>query len=281
MLHGVKVYFVVTQNVHKRKKVNYLVVGVTGGIRSTKMINRLTADRIIVPSNKKMEEVVTWYQNSRESLKKQKFPTPFNSGVIVFVEEDLELGFEVKGDIIEMVIYPKSIEDLEQRCNKKVLSALADKFICKFDYRSDINHVGNVRFTDDLDKGPLLALMLVTTKDDTVNKCCFKFKALMFYTVNFKKTVVKNNKIIKLSFKNHKSSKRKKPQKLIQTTYTLADIPVVESDSSTELKRPYTKPNTEVKVRGHYRHYKSGKVVWIKPSIKYKGNESIRKEYEL
>lgn len=37
----------------------------------------------------------------------------------------------------------------------------------------------------------------------------------------------------------------------------------------------------EVNVRGHLRRYKSGKVVWVKPSVKYKGKTAHHKEYEL
>lgn len=244
------------------------------------MINRLTADRIIIPSNKRMEEVINWYKENLDVLDKQKFPTPFNSGVIDFVEENIELSFEVKDDIIEMTIYPKRIEDLKKEHNAKDVAILAKRPVCTFSFKPDTDFIDNIRFAE-LRTDARLALMFITAKDDTINKCCFKFKALMFYTTIFKKFVIKSNKITKVLAKKHKRLKKKKPQKLIQTTYTLADMPVVESDSSIRLKRAYTLPQTEVKVRGHYRHYKSGKTVWIKPSVKYKDKEHIRKEYEL
>lgn len=246
------------------------------------MIDRLTADRIIIPSNKRMEEVINWYEDNLDVLDKQKFPIPFNSGVIDFIEESIELTFEVKDDIIEMTIYPKRVEDLKREHGKFDVSVLSKRYVCKFDYMPSMKAVGHTVFPKDLDKTARYALMIATLQDNTINKCCIKFRALMFYTVYFKESVVKSNKIVKLPPKKHKKSKgKRKPQKLIQTTYTLADMPVVESDSSIRLKRAYTLPQTEVKVRGHYRHYKSGKTVWIKPSVKYKDKEHIRKEYEL
>ena len=48
-----------------------------------------------------------------------------------------------------------------------------------------------------------------------------------------------------------------------------------------QAKRGYTKPDHEVSVRGHLRRYKSGKVVWIQPSVRYKGRAAHHKEYEL
>lgn len=245
------------------------------------MIDRLTADRIIIPSNKRMEEVINWYEENLDVLDKQKFPTPFNSGVIDFVEESIELTFEIKDNIIEMAIYPKRVEDLKREHGKFDVSVLSKRYICKFDYVPSMKAVGHIVFPKDLDKTAIYALMIATLQDNTINKCCIKFRALMFYTTIFKKFVIKSNKITKVLAKKHKRLKKKKPQKLIQTTYTLADMPVVESDSSIRLKRAYTLPQTEVKVRGHYRHYKSGKTVWIKPSVKYKDKEHVRKEYEL
>lgn len=244
------------------------------------MIDRLTSDRIIIPSNKKMGEAINWYEENSDILDKQEFPTPFNSGVIDFVEESIELAFEVKDNIIEMAIYPKRVEDLKREHNKLDVSVLSKRYVCKFNYNPSTKVIDHIVFPEGLDKVARYVLMTVTMEDDTINKCCFKFRALMFYTVYFKNSVIKSNRMVKLSSKKHRKSKnKKKPQKLVQTIYTLDEQ--FNADSSVKLKRAYTLPQTEVKVRGHYRHYKSGKTVWIKPSVKYKDKEHIRKEYEL
>ena len=74
----------------------------------------------------------------------------------------------------------------------------------------------------------------------------------------------------------HKSKKKKRQGKpkavpLIKKTYVLSEE--ITSEQLRRLpgeKRPYTKPDHEVSVRGYLRRYKSGKVVWVKPSVRYK-----------
>jgi len=45
-------------------------------------------------------------------------------------------------------------------------------------------------------------------------------------------------------------------------------------DLTKEDKREYTRKTESWLVRGHYRHYKNGKKVWIKPTVKGKGETS-------
>lgn len=45
-------------------------------------------------------------------------------------------------------------------------------------------------------------------------------------------------------------------------------------DLTKEDKREYTRKTEAWPVRGHYRHYKNGKKVWIKPTVKGKGETS-------
>jgi hypothetical protein len=45
-------------------------------------------------------------------------------------------------------------------------------------------------------------------------------------------------------------------------------------DLSKEDKREYTRKTESWNVRGHYRHYKNGKKVWIKPTVKGTGETS-------
>ena len=75
--------------------------------------------------------------------------------------------------------------------------------------------------------------------------------------------------------------KTRRVQPLIRRFYTLAEFDADALPKPEQAKRKYTKPEHEVNVRGHLRRYKSGKAVWVKPSVRYKGKTAHHKEYEL
>lgn len=78
-----------------------------------------------------------------------------------------------------------------------------------------------------------------------------------------------------------KGRKVRRVQPLIRRFYTLAEFDADALPKPEQAKRKYTKPEHEVNVRGHLRRYKSGKTVWVKPSVRYKGKTAHHKEYEL
>lgn len=68
--------------------------------------------------------------------------------------------------------------------------------------------------------------------------------------------------------KSGKKSKNKKAKTLYSKTY------VMNGTFMEEIKkepRQYTKPDHEFGVKGHFRHYKSGKVSWVAPHVRCKG----------
>lgn len=61
----------------------------------------------------------------------------------------------------------------------------------------------------------------------------------------------------------------------------ISDIIYTPVETSTRGFRNYTKPTREISVRGHYRHYRSGKTIWIDEYKKNAGKDKKSKKYDL
>ena len=61
----------------------------------------------------------------------------------------------------------------------------------------------------------------------------------------------------------------------------ISDIVYTPVEASTRGFRNYTKPTREISVRGHYRHYRSGKTIWIDEYKKNAGKDKKSKKYDL
>ena len=69
------------------------------------MVDRDIADRIIITSNKKMTEVITWCLENKDWLQNVTFRAPLEIGVVELREEKVEFTFETKGDLVEIAMY--------------------------------------------------------------------------------------------------------------------------------------------------------------------------------
>lgn len=81
---------------------------------------------------------------------------------------------------------------------------------------------------------------------------------LMDYVANYKPERVLEVKESKVNISNHKNSKKK----ITNTTYLFS------SSFSSRRGGHHASPSYSFSVRGHYRHLKNGKVIWIKEHIK-------------
>lgn len=208
-------------------------------------MNRNTADRIIVTSNARMERVLDWYFDNFKWLDREKFLAPMESGVVELCEEQIEFTFESKGSWVEMAVYITVKPNLPPVVDQELLSVLL-------------------------------------SMDDTCRKEARKYHALMLFMAYYREEVKVEQRVERRPAK-HKKKKRTAQvrQPLIRRIYTVTDFDSTALVKPEQAKRGYTKPDHEVNVRGHLRRYKSGKVVWVKPSVKYKGKTAHHKEYEL
>lgn len=232
-------------------------------------MNRKTADRVIVKSNERMELVLDWYQDNRHWLDSSEFLTPMESGVVELQEELIEFTFENKSSgVVELAIYPA----IQPNIPASII----------YDYDPRTRLISNRRLAPKLSPDKQLALDLVLRSDRTPEKEALKYHALMLFMAYYREMVEIEQRVERRPAKaKKKCHKARRAQPLIRRFYTLTEFDADALPKPEQAKRKYTKPEHEVNVRGHLRRYKSGKVVWVKPSVKYKGKTAHHKEYEL
>ena len=91
---------------------------------------------------------------------------------------------------------------------------------------------------------------------------------IIHQNITEKKTVINKSKS---SNKNNKKKNNKKVRKIIMSNRV---INVPNNVTDIEVKRGYTRRTESWKVKGFWRTYKSGKKVWIKPSVR--GNKNVK-----
>ncbi len=231
-------------------------------------VDRKQADRIIVKSNARMKKVLDWYLKNREWLDKETFHAPMEYGVIELQEELLDIAFEVMDeDKVEITIFPT----IKPNLPASVI----------LDYNPHTGIATNYRFAPGLPKVKQDLMRIIILADRTDMKEVIKYHALMLFMVHYQEIVTVSETRPRTKHEAKKIRKdRSKPLPLIRKTYVLADADkkILRKPGD---KRAYTKPDHEVNVRGYQRRYKSGKTVWVKPSVRYKGKGTKRKEYEL
>lgn len=227
--------------------------------KETKMdtLNKLdTLDRIIVGTKDRMEHIVSWYARAKRKLERYELRMPFDEGVIEFTELSMCLYFKKMSESeIRLLLH------LDKNCNDRLYALI-------YDPKTDTYSV------DDKLCDHTLAMMFDIVFGGSENSIPMCFKAVMSAMVYHKEDIVP--KMVRQPVKRGSQGKSKKKSHSVRMTtkriYVLTDIQTKESSSDAE-KRAYTKPDTEVHVRGHWRTYKSGKRVWIEPFDKYKGKK--------
>ena len=225
-------------------------------------------DRIIVSSNEKMEKVIRWYLDNQKLLDIGGFHAPMESGLIVLEEENIEVMFESKeNDTTEIKVYPLGI----------------DTPALTYDYHPNSKSFSNYKFPDNISPQKRMIMQMVAKQDRTDYKEAIKYHSLMMFSVYYKEMIPEDTSQRKPRTKHEaKRIKAKgKPLQLAKKTYILSKI---EEEKLTECgeKRPYTKPDHEVQVKGFFRTSKSGKRSWIKPFSRYKDRGTKkRRDYKV
>lgn len=225
-------------------------------------------DRIIVETNKKMGKVIQWYQDNQEWLDKEEFQAPMESGCIVLKEEELEVTFESKGDIVELAVYPRGVS----------IPALT------WDYNPVAKKYSNYRYAPHLSPQKKKLMQMALVHDRTDFKESIKYHSLMMFSTYHKEVVIVDESQSRTRTRHEAKKLRKssdQPLPLVRKTYVVTDF---ENDSlrMPGEKRSYTKPDREVSVKGFFRTSKSGKRSWVRPFTRYKdkGNKKNR-DYKI
>lgn len=230
-------------------------------------------DKIYVERNEQMMEVIKWVHDNIDRIERViednpdvPFPSyPMDSGLIWIEEEGVHFTFEVlEHDLVELVWYSNDY-DIPIFKFKTTLGEGQKEVVKELVFQNAPN---NNKFKQDL-------LSFTVALDDTPLKTVRKFTALMLFMLFHEGEVIKVD-----ASKSETRSKREvrkiksrtgKVVPLVKKTYIIGSFDPKKTKVA-GAPRNYTKPDHEVSVRGHYRHLKSGKVIWVKASTRY-GNK--------
>lgn len=218
-------------------------------------------DRIVVKDNKRMQQIIEWYLANQEYLEAQPFRMPFLQGLICLMEESIEFSFEAFSDtdvLIKIYMVP----------SKK------DVLVCAFKYNPEEDRILEVRWPGNIPPSRLNVMKRIMAQDKTCEKEAFKYRVLMYYASYYENEVVMDKALEKrLDKHSRKTLKKKGVTKipLVRNTYVLnPETASLKKPVDPGKKRPYEKPDHEVKVKGYRR--KNG--TWVAPYTRYKDKES-------
>ncbi len=208
-------------------------------------------DRIVVRTIADMQRVIDW----SEELRGMAIELPFPEGEIEFQEELILLKFRDEGS--NVVSFEMWIQESDSR---KVCD-------WRYDFSGDKCTELHIAGTGENKMG--LGLLLVS--DDTIGKCIRKFRALMLFAAYYREDIQRTKVVTRKDVvKKRKNGKRSNKRSLITRRYTIG------SEMLSELPAPKKEWHGYAEsfgVRGHFRRYRDGKVVWIRPYTKLGRND--------
>ena len=211
-------------------------------------------DKIIVRTNADMTRVIEWADRLTGVPVKLAFP----EAEIEFQEEEIKLYFKDEGS--EMVWF---------ECE------MAGRKVVEWRSNLEIGGIEELRVAAEGEKKAQMSMLLMM--DNTVAKCVRKFRALMLFAAYYHEEVQRTRVVERknLGTKNRKNGKRSNRRMLTVRKYT------VGGEMLNELPRKYERHTDSWGVRGHYRTYKSGKTVWVRPYTKGEKVGRSDREYYL
>jgi hypothetical protein len=208
-------------------------------------------DKIVVRTNADMQRVIDWADRLTGVPVKLAFP----EAEIAFEEEDILLRFRDEGD---SVVWFEA-----EMAGRKVV-----------EWRSNLEtgDIEDLRIAAEGEKKVGMAILLA--RDNTVAKCVGKFRSLMLFAAYYREEVMASRVVSRVAKPRKNGSPRKGGKRMLTVRrYTIG------SEMLSELPRKYERHTESWGVRGHYRNYKNGKTVWVRPYVKGELNKRNDKEY--
>lgn len=201
-------------------------------------------DRIVVRTNADMQRVIDW----SEKLTGVAVELPFPEAEIDFQEENVLLRFRDEGA-------PFVWFECEMQGMKVV------------EWRSNLEtgDVAELKIATDGERKAGVAILLA--RDNTVAKCVRKFRSLMLFAAYYREEVMASKVVSRVAKPSRSNGKGKKNNRRMLTVrrYTIGSEMLGELPAP---KREWHGYRESFGVRGHYRTYSSGKVVWVRPYTK-------------
>lgn len=211
-------------------------------------------DKIIVRTNADMQRVIDWADRLTGVPVRPVFP----EAEISFEEEDILLRFRDEG---ESLVWFEA-----EMAGRKVV-----------EWRSNLEtgDIPELHVSGEGDKKVKMSMILAM--DNTVAKCVRKFRSLMLFAGYYREEVERTRVVERTAKpgKKNRSGSRNNRRMLTVRKYTIG------SEVLSELPRKYERHTDSWGVRGHYRTYKSGKTVWVRPYTKGEKVGRSDREYYL
>lgn len=213
-------------------------------------------DKIIVRTNADMTRVIEWADRLTGVPVKLAFP----EAEIEFQEEEIVLRFRDEGESLVWF-----------ECE------MAGRNVVEWRSNLETGDIPELRVAAEGEKKAKMSMILAM--DNTVAKCVRKFRALMLFAAYYREEVERSRVVersVKPGKKRSGSSKRGNKRMLTVRKYTIGSEVLSELP---DVKRRYERHTESWGVRGHYRTYKSGKTVWVRPFVKGNAEKRNDKEY--
>jgi hypothetical protein len=202
-----------------------------------------------------MQRVLEW----AEVLQGMAIELPFPEGEIEFVEEWILLKFRGEGN--SRVSFSFSIHtDTDPKWRK----------VCDFVWDFTEDKAADLKISGtQVSTKALLGNVLI--EDNTIGKLVGKFRGIMLFAAYYREEVVrtKTEKRIESSV-SRKKAKRTGRRWLTLKRYTISGEMLSELSAPKKEWHGYAE---SFGVRGHFRRYSDGRVVWIRPYTKKGRNE--------
>ena len=222
-------------------------------------------DRIIVKKTEDILKIVEWSKGFLNTLPPDdpvSFKPPFAKGEIYFEEEGTRIHFESLGEgDVAMSVYTRNRQG----------------YFVKYKFNYSSGSISDVRYGDGLDAA--LAAQSYIEKHGDVNMTYSIYWFCLMLLATYYRPELERKQWTSSEKKLPKKAGKKNGKRQKTATKTLyVKNYVVDTDTVLAIPRHHRKPDHEFGVRGHYRHYKSGKVVWIEPHKRCvgKGREKNR-----
>lgn len=233
-------------------------------------------DKIVV-DEKDLAKIDKYIRGLEE---KGDFQTPLEEGVLIvnYDLDDVVSGLELKGRFTEATQFSFDKEDGSITLDYYVSNPKSIKRELEFTisgkaYERD----GSIKF--DIIKSSFKNVKQIK-EEETLMRCLMAVMDTLYYMSDFKRNEIieiEEDRKIQKKVGNGKGGSKTKYRTVKFTTkkyvFSKSKIP----NNSKRFKRVF-----QWTVRGHWRHYRGGKVVWVKPHVKGdKDAERIEKDYKL
>jgi len=221
-------------------------------------INKLYYDRIIL-DDKDLKEI-DGYLNKINLSEQERNPLSITEGVVTLnmMNQTLDYYFKFESDYTTLIV---GLDDSGEEMFKGRVS------IGKHDLNIHvIKAIMNHNFTKNAIK--------------SYYKYVLDFLMYTHLNQNTTKKIIKKNPLLSVGNSSKRSSKKQRSIVSVSKGKTVYEYEAKDEKQIDTNKREYQRHTESWRVRGHYRTYKSGKKVWIKPQVRGKG-KTKGKDYTI